>query len=62
MIENPMIREQRTPYIHYRNPVRHECGCGNTARYYVYNHREPHCESCFRDAIDCTEMVPVQTI
>ena len=50
------------PYVHYRNPVRHECGCGRPARYYVYENRQPHCEDCFRSAIDCTEMVPVKVI
>lgn len=62
MLENPMIKDRRQPFIHYRNPVKEQCGCGGRARYYVYDHREPHCEVCFREAINCAEMVPVQTI
>lgn len=38
------------------------CGCGAEAKYLVYEHEEPHCEFCFREAIECDVPILVRKI
>lgn len=38
------------------------CGCGKKANYEVYQHREPHCQECMLDAVNCAVVVPVRRI
>lgn len=38
------------------------CGCGREAKYEVYEHNEPHCESCLKEAIDCSVYVHVRRL
>ena len=59
MILRRLIEDPRARYHFVKN---RECGCGREARYYVYDHRQPHCDRCMLESIDCEVMVPVQKI
>jgi hypothetical protein len=39
-----------------------KCGCGREAEYEVYEHKEPHCESCFKEALECSVQILARKI
>ncbi|MBP1905674.1 hypothetical protein J2Z32_002322 [Paenibacillus turicensis] len=39
-----------------------KCGCGREAEYEVYEHKEPHCESCFKEALECSVQILAKKI
>lgn len=38
------------------------CGCGKPAEYQVYEDKQPHCESCMKEAVDCPVSVLVEEL
>ncbi|MNC28359.1 hypothetical protein D3C75_765610 [compost metagenome] len=51
-----------TPVRHYKRPVSTTCGCGRPAKYLVYEHQEPHCQTCFEEAISSKNGALVRSI
>lgn len=40
--------------------MRPECGCGRPAEFLIYEDEQPHCEECFRDAVECAVYIMVR--
>lgn len=51
-IENRMPTTVITFKPKHPAPTFARCGCGKPALYEVYEHQEPHCQTCFDDALD----------
>lgn len=59
MANQLLVVEHQNTIIPFQ-PVYLTCGCGRKltdAVYEVYRDRQPHCESCMKDAID--SLIPV---
>lgn len=65
-IENPML----TAVIPLKRPEKEEkvessiikCGCGKPATYEVYEDGQPHCDSCFYEAMDDKTFIQVRRL
>lgn len=55
------IRRLTSVYT-FKRPGEPKCGCGRDAEYEVYDHHEPHCQSCMLEAVDCQIPVMVRRI